>query len=54
LSLTDGFRLASQAQIVEQKKETLTLSERVCDCGHCGFTIASDLNAAINLSKTVS
>jgi putative transposase len=22
------------------KKETLTLSQRVCDCGHCGFTIA--------------
>jgi putative transposase len=35
------------------KKATLTVSQRVCDCGHCGFT-ASDLNAAINLSKTVS
>ncbi len=36
------------------KKETLTLSERLFDCGHCGLTIDRDLNAAINLSKTVS
>ncbi|MEG4446106.1 zinc ribbon domain-containing protein [Microcoleus sp. AT9_B5] len=24
------------------------------ECGHCGFKIDRDLNAAINLSKTVS
>jgi putative transposase len=36
------------------KKETLTLNERVFECGHCGFTIDRDLNAAINLNKTVS
>lgn len=36
------------------KKETLTLDERVFECGHCGFKIDRDLNAAINLSKVVS
>lgn len=36
------------------KKETLKLSERVFECSHCGFVIDRDLNAAINLSKTVS
>jgi putative transposase len=36
------------------KKETLTLDERVFECGHCGFTIERDLNAAINLSRVVS
>lgn len=36
------------------KKETLTLSERVFECGHCNFKIDRDLNAAINLSKAVS
>lgn len=36
------------------KKETLNLSERVFECGHCRFVIDRDLNAAINLSKTVS
>jgi len=36
------------------KKETLTLNERVFECGHCNFTIDRDLNAAINLSKAVS
>jgi putative transposase len=36
------------------KKEILSLSERVFECGHCGFVIDRDLNAAINLSKTVS
>jgi putative transposase len=36
------------------KKETLALSERVFECGHCGFVIDRDLNAAINLSKAVS
>ncbi|WP_246275619.1 RNA-guided endonuclease InsQ/TnpB family protein [Brasilonema bromeliae] len=36
------------------KKETLTLSERVFECGDCGFVIDRDLNAAINLSKAVS
>ena len=36
------------------KKETLSLSERMFECSHCGFKIDRDLNAAINLSKTVS
>lgn len=36
------------------KKETLSLSERVFECSHCGKVIDRDLNAAINLSKTVS
>lgn len=36
------------------KKETLSLDERVFECGHCGFRIDRDLNAAINLSKVVS
>jgi transposase len=36
------------------KKETLTLAQRVFDCDHCGFVSDRDLNAAINLSKTVS
>jgi len=36
------------------KKETLTLDERVFLCEHCGFSLDRDLNAAINLSKTVS
>ncbi|MEK0182617.1 RNA-guided endonuclease TnpB family protein [Microcoleus anatoxicus] len=36
------------------KKETLSLSERVFECGHCGLVIDRDFNAAINLSKTVS
>ncbi len=36
------------------KKQTLTLNERVFECGHCGFKIDRDLNAAINLSKAVS
>jgi len=35
-------------------KETLTLDERVFLCQHCGFSLDRDLNAAINLSKTVS
>jgi putative transposase len=36
------------------KKETLTLNERVFECGHCNFVIDRDLNAAINLSKIAS
>jgi len=36
------------------KKEALSLSERVFECGHCGFVLDRDLNAAINLSKAVS
>ncbi len=36
------------------KKETLSLDERVLECSHCGLVIDRDLNAAINLSKTVS
>jgi putative transposase len=35
-------------------KETLTLNERVFECGHCGFLIDRDLNAAINLKNAVS
>ena len=42
-----------------QKKETLSLSERVFNCPDCGFSLDRDLNAAINLknvavSSTVS
>jgi putative transposase len=36
------------------KKETLSLSERVFKCDHCGFEIDRDLNASINLEKAVS
>jgi len=36
------------------KKDTLSLSERVFDCDHCGFQIDRDLNAAINLEKAAS
>jgi putative transposase len=36
------------------KKETLSRSSRVFECSHCGNVIDRDLNAAINLSKTVS
>jgi putative transposase len=36
------------------KKETLSLSERVFECNHCGFTCDRDLNASINLEKAVS
>jgi putative transposase len=36
------------------KKETLTLNERVFECGNCNFVLDRDLNAAINLSKAVS
>ncbi|BAY47598.1 IS605 family transposase OrfB [Scytonema sp. HK-05] len=36
------------------KKETLGLDERVFECGHCGFVIDRDLNAAINLSHCVA
>lgn len=36
------------------KKEILRLSERVFECSDCGTVIDRDLNAAINLSKTVS
>ncbi|HBL59666.1 MAG TPA: hypothetical protein DDZ80_14615, partial [Cyanobacteria bacterium UBA8803] len=36
------------------KKETLSLSERVFHCDHCGLDIDRDLNASINLEKAVS
>lgn len=36
------------------KKETLSLSERVFHCDHCGFEIDRDLNASINLERAVS
>ena len=36
------------------KKETLLLSERVFECGHCGFVQDRDLNAAVNLSHCVA
>lgn len=36
------------------KKDALTLSERVFECEHCGFSLDRDLNAAINLRNVVS
>ncbi|MEH1783698.1 MAG: transposase [Nostoc sp.] len=36
------------------KKETLSLSERVFECEHCGLVIDRDLNAAVNLSRVAS
>ena len=30
---------------------TLTLSDRVYDCGHCGLVIDRDVNAAVNLAR---
>ncbi len=36
------------------KKETLSLSERMFQCSHCGFEIGRDLNAAINLKNVAS
>ncbi len=36
------------------KKETLTLEQRVFQCGYCGFEIDRDLNASINLERAVS
>ena len=36
------------------KKETLSLSERVFQCDHCGLEIDRDLNASINLCVAVS
>jgi putative transposase len=36
------------------KKEVLSLSERVFDCEHCGFSLDRDLNAALNLKNAVS
>lgn len=36
------------------KKEVLSLSERVFNCEHCGFSLDRDLNAAINLKNAVS
>ncbi|MBE9130226.1 transposase [Coleofasciculus sp. LEGE 07081] len=38
----------------DTKKETLSLSERVFKCDHCGLEIDRDLNASINLEKAVS
>jgi len=32
-----------------QKKEVITLSERIFECDNCGFSLDRDLNAAINL-----
>jgi len=37
-----------------KRKETLSLSERVFNCDHCGLQIDRDLNAAINLKKAAS
>jgi putative transposase len=34
-----------------EKKEKLSLSERVFDCDKCGFAIDRDYNAALNLKK---
>lgn len=36
------------------KKETLSLTQRVFHCDHCGFEIDRDLNASINLETAVS
>ncbi|WP_414621943.1 RNA-guided endonuclease InsQ/TnpB family protein [Calothrix sp. CCY 0018] len=36
------------------KKETLSLRERIFNCENCNFQIDRDLNAAINLCKAVS
>jgi putative transposase len=36
------------------KKQALFLSQRVFECGHCGFVIDRDLNAAINLKRSGS
>lgn len=36
------------------KKEVLSLSERVFNCEHCGFSLDRDLNAAINLKNAAS
>lgn len=36
------------------KKEVLSLSERVFNCEHCGFSLDRDLNAAINLKNALS
>ncbi|NMG11823.1 RNA-guided endonuclease TnpB family protein [Brasilonema sp. UFV-L1] len=33
------------------KKESLSLSQRVYSCEHCGYVMDRDLNAAINLSR---
>ena len=33
------------------KKEILSLSERVFDCGNCGFVVDRDLNADFNFVK---
>ncbi len=35
------------------QKEIIGLDERVFNCEHCGFTLGRDLNAAINLKKTM-
>ncbi|WP_017294206.1 RNA-guided endonuclease InsQ/TnpB family protein [Geminocystis herdmanii] len=35
----------------EQKKETLSLSDRLYTCDECGFECDRDLNASINLEK---
>ena len=36
------------------KKDTLTLSERMFVCDHCGATLNRDVNAAINLSTSTA
>jgi len=35
-------------------KQSLSLSERVFSCEHCGFSCDRDLNASLNLAKAVS
>ncbi|NER06186.1 MAG: transposase, partial [Okeania sp. SIO3C4] len=35
-------------------KESLSLSERVFWCEHCGFSCDRDLNASLNLAMAVS
>ncbi|MDJ0516579.1 MAG: zinc ribbon domain-containing protein [Trichodesmium sp. MO_231.B1] len=37
-----------------QVKNSLSLSERVIECEHCGFSCARDLNASLNLASALS
>ncbi|WP_414585975.1 zinc ribbon domain-containing protein [Scytonema sp. PCC 10023] len=39
---------------MKPKKKHSDAYERVFECGHCGFVIDRDLNAAINLKRSGS
>ena len=55
LAIVDRWFLSSKTcSSCGTKKDTLSLSERVFDCDHCGLQIDRDLNAAINLQKAAS